>query len=83
MAEPENALITLTADILGGTPVIKGTRLSVYALLGRIDGGESIDAIIEDYPHLDREVVGTAVLYARDNPLVGHPGGKPWNTPAS
>jgi uncharacterized protein (DUF433 family) len=65
-------------DILGGTPVIKGTRLSVYAIRGRLDGGESIEAIIEDYPNLDREAIETALLYARTHQLVGRPGGHPW-----
>lgn len=69
-------------DILGGTPVIKGTRLSVYAVRGRLDGGESIDAIVDDYPSLSREAVTTALLYARTHPLVGRPGGRPWKKAA-
>lgn len=81
-AASRDAIIEENPDVLGGTAVIKGTRLSVYALLGRIDGGDTIDAVIEDYPHLDREAIGTAVLYARSHPLVGRPGGKPWKTAA-
>lgn len=69
-------------DILGGTPVIKGTRLSVYAIRGRLDGGESIDAIIDDYPQLGREAIEAALLYARSHPLVGRPGGRPWTKAA-
>ena len=30
-------------DILGGTPVITGTRLTVYAVLGRLQDGDSVD----------------------------------------
>ena len=37
-------------DILGGTPVIRGTRITVYSVLGRLDGGETIDDLVEDYP---------------------------------
>ncbi|PZU59280.1 MAG: hypothetical protein DI547_06605 [Sphingobium sp.] len=73
-----NIHIEQSPDILGGTPVIKGTRVSVYAIRGRLDGGESIDAMIEDYPDLDREAIETALLYARTHPLVGRPGGRPW-----
>ena len=65
-------------DIMGGTPVLRGTRMTVYSVLGRIDGGDSIEDVLEDNPHLPREAVETAVLYARTHPLVGRPGGRPW-----
>lgn len=65
-------------EILGGTPVIRGTRLSVYAIRGRLDGGDTIEAILEDYPHLTRDMVEAAAIYARSHPLVGRPGGRPW-----
>lgn len=64
--------------ILGGTPVIRGTRLSVHAVRGRLDGGDTVEDILEDYPHLTREIVEAAVIYARAHPLVGRPGGRPW-----
>ena len=70
--------IALDPDIMGGTPVLRGTRMTVYSVLGRLEGGDSIDDILEDNPHLTREAVETAVLYARTHPLVGRPGGRPW-----
>lgn len=70
--------IEINPDIMGGTPVLRGTRITVYSLLGRLDGGDSIDDILEDNPHLTRESVETAALYARTHPLVGRPGGRPW-----
>lgn len=68
-------------EILGGTPVVRGTRLSVYALLGRVDDGDTVDAILEDYPDLDRAMVETAIIFARANPMVGRPSGRPWSKP--
>lgn len=68
-------------DILGGTPVIKGTRLSVYALLGRVDDGDTVEAILEDYPDLDGDVVETAIMFARTHPMVGRPGARRWDKP--
>lgn len=70
--------IVIDPDIMGGTPVLRGTRITVYSLLGRLDGGDSIDDILEDNPHLTREAIETAALYARTHPLVGRPGGRPW-----
>ena len=47
-------------------------------ILGRIDAGDSIDSLLQDYPYLDPEAVEAAALYARANPLRGRPSGKLW-----
>src|SRR5262249_37924153 len=65
-------------EIKGGTPVITGTRMTVYSVHGRIEHGDSIDDVLEDNPDLPREAIEAALAYARANPLVGRPGGKPW-----
>lgn len=81
-AAMRDKLIIEDPDILGGTPVIRGTRISVYALLGRLNGGDSVEEILGDYPSLSREAVETAAIYARSHPLVGRPGGRPWSAAA-
>ena len=63
---------------MGGTPVIRGTRMTVYSVLGRLDHGDSVKDILDDNPHLSPEAVETAALYARTHPLRGRPGGRPW-----
>ena len=77
-AVKENAFIVVDEEIKGGTPVIRGTRLTVYAVLGRIDHGETIDDVLADNPDLTREALEAAIIYARSHPLVGRPGGRPW-----
>jgi uncharacterized protein (DUF433 family) len=74
--------IAVDEDIMGGTPVIRGTRMTVYSVLGRIDGGESVEDILEDNPDIAREAVEAAITYARAHPLVGRPGGRPWSAAA-
>ena len=74
--------IEANAEIMGGTPVIRGTRMTVYAVLGRLGHGDSIEDIIGDNPHLSREAIETAALYARTHPLLGRPGGRPWTKAA-
>lgn len=76
--QARDAYIEVDPDIMGGTPVLRGTRITVYSVLGRLSGGDSIEDILEDNPHLTREAVETAALYARTHPLVGRPGGRPW-----
>lgn len=65
-------------DILGGTPVIRGTRVSVHAVRARLEGGEPVEELMEDYPGVPREAFEAAALYARTHPLRGRPGGRPW-----
>ena len=62
------AFVTSDPDIMGGTPVIRGTRITAQAILGRISAGDSIASILEDYPYLDQETVEAAALYAKANP---------------
>ena len=77
-----DAHIVVDETILGGTPIIRGTRMSVYSVLGRIVHGDTVEGVIADNPDLAREAVEAAVIYARSHPLVGRPGGRPWGQPA-
>ena len=73
-----DASIVSDEAIKGGTPVIRGTRVTVHSVLGRIEHGESVDDILNDNPDLSREAVEAAIIYARTHPLIGRPGGRPW-----
>lgn len=77
-----DAMIVEDAAILGGAPVIRGTRISVHALLGRLTHGDTVADILSDYPDLTAEAVDAAAIFARSHPLVGRPGGRPWSTAA-
>jgi uncharacterized protein (DUF433 family) len=56
--------ITYDLAILGGKPVIKGTRISVQFILELLAAEMSIDEILAEYPHLTREDVLAAIDYA-------------------
>jgi uncharacterized protein (DUF433 family) len=64
--------------IMGGTPTIRGTRITPYMILGRLRDGDGVETILEDYPYLDAEMIEAGALYAEANPLRGRPSGKPW-----
>ena len=53
------------AGILGGKPVIQGTRIPVDLLLELVDAGFSVDDILSEYPHLKREDVLTVLKVAQ------------------
>ena len=73
-----DALIVLDKEIKGGTPVVRGTRMTVYSVLGRIDHGDTVADILADNPDLSRKAIEAAIIYARAHPLMGRPGGRPW-----
>lgn len=50
--------------ILGGKPIIRGTRISVEFVLELIASGASRDEVLLAYPHLGAEDVEDAVRYA-------------------
>ena len=50
--------------ILGGKPIIKGTRISVEMVMEWIASGASRDDILKSYPHLSAEDVQQVTSYA-------------------
>lgn len=66
--------------ILGGKPVVKGTRISVEFLLELFASGATRSDVLKAYPHLDVEDVEEALRYAAEAlkhdrviPLAGRP----------
>jgi uncharacterized protein (DUF433 family) len=53
--------IQIDPAICHGKPVIRGTRVLVSTLLGALSGGDSIEAVLEDYPSVTREDVSAAL----------------------
>lgn len=57
MAATKQPLITSTPDILGGTPVFRGTRVPAQALIEYLEGGQTIDDFLDGFPTVTREQV--------------------------
>lgn len=62
--------------ILAGKPTIKGTRLSIELIIGRLADGWSEQDVLDSYPKLTREALNAVYAYAfelmRENLLVPH-----------
>ena len=56
--------IIVNPDILGGKPIIKGTRISVAFILQLLASRMSEDEILLDYPHLSKEDIYACLMYA-------------------
>jgi uncharacterized protein (DUF433 family) len=50
-------IIESNPEILGGKPVIKGTRIPVDLIFELISLNYSLDQIIDEYPTLSKEVI--------------------------
>jgi len=50
-------IIECNPEILGGKPVIKGTRVPVALIYELIGLNYSIDQILEEYPHLQHSII--------------------------
>lgn len=59
--------ITFNKDILGGKPIIKGTRISIDIVLEWLASGGSIEQINQSFPQLSLEAIREAILYASEH----------------
>lgn len=50
--------------ILGGKPIIRGTRISVEMVMEWVASGATRDQLLEAYPHLSGEDIEQAIGYA-------------------
>jgi uncharacterized protein (DUF433 family) len=58
--------ISINANIRFGKPCIKGSRITVYDVLGWLASGMSISKIIEDFPELNENQVKACLAFAAD-----------------
>jgi uncharacterized protein (DUF433 family) len=66
LPEGEGRIVT-SADVCGGRPRIKGTRITVADLLAALAAGDTIDELVADLDDLSREDVLAALKYAASN----------------
>ena len=59
-------VVVKDADILGGTPVFRGTRVPLQALFDSIEGGETLEEFLEGFPSVSREMAVAALEQARE-----------------
>ena len=55
MAHVSDSVIVQDPEILSGEPVFRGTRVPFQTLLDYLEGGETLDEFLEQYPGVSRE----------------------------
>jgi uncharacterized protein (DUF433 family) len=58
-------VIVRNPDILGGTPVFRGTRVPFQALLDYLEGGQTLTEFLDDFPTVSREAAVFALEAAK------------------
>ena len=63
-----DALLAVHSDpgISGGRPVFRGTRVPVQALFDYLEGGETLDQFLDQFPSVSRQQAIAALDLARD-----------------
>jgi uncharacterized protein (DUF433 family) len=64
MAKTANVVVK-DAEILSGTPVFRGTRVPFQNLLDYLEGGETLDEFLDDFPSVTRQAAIAALEQAK------------------
>jgi len=67
MATVSENVIIKDREILGGEPVFRGTRVPFKVLTDYLEGGDTLDQFLEQYPSVSRELAISAIEEARQS----------------
>jgi uncharacterized protein (DUF433 family) len=56
-----NEIIVKDPELLGGTAVFRGTRVPFQALLDYLEGGQTLDEFLDDFPTVTRAAAISAL----------------------
>jgi len=65
MSTSSESVIVRDPDILSGQPVFRGTRVPFQALLDYLEGGDTLDEFLEQYPGVTRQQAIAALEEAK------------------
>ena len=65
MAADSQSVIIQDPDILSGEPVFRGTRVPFQTLLDYLEGGDTLDEFLNQYPGVSREQAVAALEEAK------------------
>jgi uncharacterized protein (DUF433 family) len=58
--------IQVNPDIMGGKPVVRGTRVPVELILRKLGAGMPLESILADHPRLTYDDIRAAQAFAAD-----------------
>ena len=60
-------MIQSSPDVMGGTPVFKGTRVPAQTLIDYLEAGDTTDDFLNDFPTVSREQILMALESMREH----------------
>ena len=63
----KSPVIHCAPEILSGTPVFVGTRVAVQSLFDYLEGGDTLDEFLRQFPSVQREQAIAALELARES----------------
>ena len=66
---PMNSVIKIDPEIMSGAPCFAGTRVPIQNLIDYLEGGDSIDEFLEDFPSVRRDQVISLLEEAKESVL--------------
>jgi uncharacterized protein (DUF433 family) len=61
----DNEFMQCSKGILGGVPVFTGTRVPIQNMIDYLEGGESLDTFLEDFPTVKKDQAIWALEFAK------------------
>ncbi len=58
--------ITIDPEIVSGTPVFRGTRVPIDALMNNLEAGLSLDEFLDNFPTVTREQAIKVLEFSKD-----------------
>jgi uncharacterized protein (DUF433 family) len=58
-------VIVKNHEVLGGTPVFRGTRVPIQTLFDYLEGGETLEDFLEGFPTVSRDMAVAALEEAK------------------
>lgn len=62
----DRPVIERSPDILGGTPVFRGTRVPVRTLIDYLEAGDRLEDFLGDFPTVSREQAVAVLQLAKE-----------------
>ena len=59
-------IIQVSKNILGGTPVFPGTRVSVQTLIDYLEAGDTVNDFMHDFPTVSRKQIINVLEYVKN-----------------
>ena len=56
--------ITIKPDVCNGKPTVRGMRIMVETILQFLSAGDTVGAILEAYPFLEKEDIQACIAFA-------------------